>query len=523
MNKLNLWRKGDRLTANKLNDAIRAVNHLIDQENERLENESITNTNNSGSGIQYNAVSHSDNIPSWYQNITPLWDQDGETVIYDDWDNLGRLTDISGLYGREVGVNAMVSTGYKDSQFLSLIKSEEEIKEGQQIVQTITINSDGQITNNALTVYNSVNEIPQATINPCGDSIIYRRLSRIITDSSHSMESGESVAAPSNSWGLKSVATNDFNISPITVNAINGVNSNDDDKTDDEVIKQQIGQLVKYNGVFSKIKGIDNKGGLSLESCDSKLSLQSGIEFYSAPSVSCNSGVSPSYTCLNCGIIPKGKKVTLAEFPVNHSHYEYDYQTNQYNLKSNSNNSLKIVAEPINNKSWQWGIQYSGDIDISSYKYIPPNIPNSNTTFSEGEGISISSSNNNYTISRNIFLESLISESGDSISGGSSNAISIYCCKDGNKITYKLYAAANGGQSYEFDPDYFCVTCNNVKLKSSVFQDIANEVINDIEVVVSSCGIVDTISNGQIKTATTGLSWDGVAYSADTAVSKIDN
>ena len=30
MNKLNLWRKGDRLTANKLNDAIRAVNHLID-------------------------------------------------------------------------------------------------------------------------------------------------------------------------------------------------------------------------------------------------------------------------------------------------------------------------------------------------------------------------------------------------------------------------------------------------------------------------------------------------------------
>jgi hypothetical protein len=37
MNKIDLWRKGDRLTATKLNDALTAVNQLIEAENNRLD------------------------------------------------------------------------------------------------------------------------------------------------------------------------------------------------------------------------------------------------------------------------------------------------------------------------------------------------------------------------------------------------------------------------------------------------------------------------------------------------------
>ena len=71
IDKLELWRKGDRLTATKLNDALSAVNELIDAENARLELDASSNSDKQG--VQYNSVSLSDNVPSWYQDVTPLW------------------------------------------------------------------------------------------------------------------------------------------------------------------------------------------------------------------------------------------------------------------------------------------------------------------------------------------------------------------------------------------------------------------------------------------------------------------
>lgn len=37
MNKVELWRKGDRLTATKLNDALKVVNDLVEAENNRID------------------------------------------------------------------------------------------------------------------------------------------------------------------------------------------------------------------------------------------------------------------------------------------------------------------------------------------------------------------------------------------------------------------------------------------------------------------------------------------------------
>ena len=108
MNKLELWRKGDKITAKKLNDALIAVNDLIEAENERVDQAATTKSD--GQAVQYNSVSYNEQIPTWYQEVTPLWNQDGEAIIYDTWDGLGKMTEQAGLYNREVGINAITAT-----------------------------------------------------------------------------------------------------------------------------------------------------------------------------------------------------------------------------------------------------------------------------------------------------------------------------------------------------------------------------------------------------------------------------
>ena len=410
MNKIDLWRKGDRLTATKLNDALTAVNELIEAENKRLDKAAATSQ-----GAQFNTISRSEAVPSWYQEITPLWNQDGETVLYDTWDGLGDLTQRSGLYGREVGLNALTATDYTNACSLCLLKDGGEIAANQQVVQEITINSSGSVIDNQVKILDDVNSIPQTVINPHGESKLYRRLSRIIIDPSVNTTgyggSGDSAACHAIAQKFKSIATNDFTLSPITVSAV---------PTDSDFIP-----LVKQQGVFSKIKGIQNKGGLIFH----------------------------------------------------------------------TGNDDVIGIEALGGDARKYGA---------------------------GCGISIECVNTNcYKISRNLYIEPLNSDEG----GGGENAIMILCCKDPsdqNKITYKFYAATTPAQTYEFDPVYFCVKENEVTLNQTALYEIAQEVIDEIEVEVTACGIVDTVKDGKIKTATQGLSWDGSQYNAATVVSLVN-
>lgn len=517
IDKLELWRKGDKLTATKLNDALQAVNSLIELENDRLEQ--AASSNESG-GVQYNSVSLIDNVPSWYQDVTPLWDQDGVTVIYDSWDGLGELTKQSGLYGRQTGVNTLTSASYTDNSTLNLLKGETEIKAGQQVVQVITVDNSGSISKNEIMIYNSVSEIPNSTLNPCGESKLYRRLSRIIPDCSNG--SAESMPQPSAAWLYKSVATNDLTLSPITINAVKA----DTDKGDSEpatqaegetesepsAVTKQIAQMLTCSGIFAKVKGIENKGGLIF--CDSltQLGLQSGIEIYAAPASSIEgeeatiSGVSKSLT-------PKPSKVVIAEFPIQNNLYLYDKESKEYKHTltetegEQPNPKLQIIAQPLCCSAWRWGFTYGGKIEIDTYKYLPSEdeVEPEPTpiTISGGEGITVGgNATNGFTISRNLYLEAM--ESTDCNNPEANNGITITCTRAGDKVTYKLYAPKATSTSYEFDPDYFTVTDNSVSLKETAIDQIVNEAVSELGVSVEVSGLVECTFKGQLVANTSG-------------------
>lgn len=509
MDKLELWRKGDRLTATKLNDALQAVNCLIDAENNRLDKAA-----SSANGAEYKTISYNESVPNWYQDITPLWNQDGEAVIYDSWDGLGDLTKEAGLYNRQVGINAIMGASYTDDATLNLIKPDADIRAGQQVVQEITIDANGSITANNIMIYESLQDIPQATINPLGESKIYRRLSRIISDCSNG--STESMPQPSAAWLYKAVATNDFTFSPITVPAIYSAATYSDIGACNSLgLSCQVAQMVRQEGIFSKIKGIQNRGGLLMTDEAKVVKLSSGIEFYSA---SDSTGQGATFTNINKGLVPYPECVTIAEFPISYNLYEFCHEAKEYrNTKSNNNGSLKITAQPLRGNGWQWGFTYSGDISVDNYRYMPADNEGGKITLSEGDGISITGTGSpDYTISRNLYLEA-----SDSIENEVENAISISCKKVGGKITYSLYAPKVSPCTYEFDPEFFIVSCNSISLNQAALYAIAEEVASEIEVEVQACGIIDTISSGKIKTTTQGLSTEGEQYTATTRASVV--
>lgn len=508
MDKLELWRKGDRITATKLNDALQAVNCLIGAENERIDKAASTTH-----GMNYNSTSYLESVPAWYQEITPLWNQDGESIIYDTWDGLGEITPQAGLYNRASGINAILGASYTDDATLNLIKPDADIKAGQQVVQEITIDANGSITNNQIIIYDSVDAIPSASINPDGESKIYRRLSRIIPDATNG--STESMPQPSAAWLYKSVATNDFTFSPITIPAIYSASCYSDIGICNSLaLKCQIAQMVKQQGIFSKVKSIQNRGGLMMTDEAKAVKISSGVEFYSAYD---STGQGAYFTNINKGLVPYPECVTIAEFPITQNIYEFCHSAKQYNLTGNSNGSLKVIAQPLRGNGWQWGFTYSGDLSVDTYKYTPSNDgQGGKTIICAGDGISVSGSPDTaYTICRNLYLEP--SDSIDNID----NAITITCKEVGGKITYSLYAPKAIPCTYEFDPDYFCVIDNQVSLNTAALYAIAEEVASEIEVEVQACGIVDTISSGKVKTTTQGLSIEGQQYTATTRASVV--
>ena len=77
-------------------------------------------------------------------------------MLYDGWDGLGDLTKDNGLYGREVGFTALSETNYKDTDALCLLQAEAAISAGQQVIQEITIDNKGKITDNQVRIFDNL-------------------------------------------------------------------------------------------------------------------------------------------------------------------------------------------------------------------------------------------------------------------------------------------------------------------------------------------------------------------------------
>lgn len=240
-------------------------------------------------------------------------------MLYDGWDGLGDLTKDNGLYGREVGFTALSETNYKDTDALCLLQAEAAISAGQQVIQEITIDNRGKITDNQVRIFDNLNCIPNSVINPQGETKLYRRLSRIICDPT--APSGESVN-PSLAQRYKSIATNDFTLSPITVSAV---------PADSDAIP-----LSYTQGAFTKIKGIENRGGLKFHTGNDNIL---GLEVV---------GGGGSVTlCSGCGITASKDN---DKYVISRNLYLAAAESHNSSLNPDNNNALKIEQSNINGK-----------------------------------------------------------------------------------------------------------------------------------------------------------------------------
>ena len=478
MKKLELWEQNEPLFAQKLNNEVKTVNEIIDKLNKQ---------NNGSTGSAMGSITYPQ-FGTTRNELLQMWQQDGEGVVLSGHD-FGFFGD-AGLYARN---NEAVLNGQRfipNDRKLNKIADYSQLQIGGILYQEITL-TNGTITNSQLKYTND--DLPNDT-----EDTIYRKLSRIVADCKH-YTCGDSKER------LKAVAVNETKLqigssaeipetTAITTSAITQCQKCHDDYRYKRQTYKPFECLEKSKDFY----GLSNEGGLEFvfaggqkmgsDTFDKYNGIRAGIEIYKG--TFCN-GVFRASTKVNCDDpVPQYDKLAshIFDFPVIVNEYKNEGQEWVLNCSREGNLSLQTVN--VANNNWQIGFVQGGEIRIDTYK----------PTLTGG------------TIGEIICYDVKASES-------ENNIVSVCKKQTGNKITFEVEGF------YCFDPEFFCVIdCNSkkkVRLNTAALYDLANEVANNIQVCVQSCGIVDTISNGKIKVATNGLTLANDEYTASTHVSVV--
>ena len=480
MQKLELWEQNEPLFADKLNNEVKTVNAIIDKLNTQP-------PNSSGGGMG------SITYPQFYstqRELLQMWDADGEGVILSGHD-FGFVGE-SGLYARN---NEAVLNGQrfvpKDRE-LKKIADYSELQIGGVLYQEITL-ANGTITNSQLKYTND--DLPNDT-----ETMIYRKLSRIEADC-------KSYSCGDKQGRFKAIAVNETKLqtanAPVQQVAITTAACTKCQKChDDYRYKRQTYKLFEDCRTKKDFYGLSNEGGLEFvfaggqtfgtDDFDKYHGIRGGIEIYKVKE--CGGSTQTEQKLNEDDPRPQYDKLasSIFDFPVKVNEYTNDGENWVLNcVKCKGTISLQSVQVAKNN--WQIGFKQSGEISIDTYK---PTLTGGTT----GEIICYD-------------VKAKESEN---------NIVSVCKKQTGNKITFEIEGF------YCFDPEFFCVTAcgadtnkRKVTLNTAALYEMANEVANAIQVCVTSCGIVDTISNGKIKVATQGLTLANEEYTAATNVSVV--
>lgn len=480
MQKLELWEQNEPLFADKLNNEVKTVNKIIDKLNSQTPN---------SSGGAMGSITY----PQFYstqRELLQMWDNDGEGIILsgNDFGFVGE----AGLYARN---NEVVLNGQRfipKDRKLKKIADYSELISGGVLYQEITL-ANG-IIQDAVLKY-TVEQLPNDT-----ETMIYRKLSRIVQDCKSYTE-GDSRGK------LKAVAVNETKLQTTNapgqqVSITTAACTKCQKYHDDYRYKRQTYKLFEDCGTKKDFYGLSNEGGLEFvfaggetfgtDDFDKYHGIRAGIEIYKVKE--CGGSTQTEQKLNEDDPRPQYDKLAseIFTFPINVNEYKNDGE-NWVLSCTKEKGKISLQTVQVANNNWQIGFKQSGEISIDTYK---PTLTGGTT----GEIICYD-------------VKAKESEN---------NIVSVCKKQTGNKITFEIEGF------YCFDPEFFCVMAcgedtnkRKVTLNTAALYEMANEVANTIQVCVTSCGIVDTISNGKIKVATQGLTFANEEYTAATNVSVV--
>jgi hypothetical protein len=474
MDKLELWKQGEPLFHTKLNCGVNAINQLLNKTAQLTES-----VNGSGNSVT---------LPEFYQyqeQIAEMFANDGEGIVLSG--AIPYFIGEAGLYARDNGAATIGKQTFPCNPSLTKIADYSELQVGGILYQKITECGDGLKT--SLHYAKNSKCIPSNT-----PSTVYKRLSRITEDCK--------AYACGKTRPLKAVAVNDtlFNFGGGSGDVITT-----DAKTcymckaaDYRLKKQTLKLFCKTDSVTNYFYGLSNEGGLqfvqSNENCrtgkNEYLGIRSGVEFYKVTGCGASFNVCGKLNCHDP--IPQKDKLetNVFNFPITTTTYKQ--HCNQWQACTKCTGFISLETKQVKCNNWQIGFKQSGALNITNYV---PCLSNSTTEPQNYKCYDVKASDCEQNI--------------------------VQVCKKvlGDKTTFELNAF------YDFDTTFFCVlNCNGKKyvtLNVASLEAIAVSVANEISVDVVACGIVDTISNGKIKVATTGLNAASADYQANTRASVV--
>jgi len=155
------------------------------------------------------------------------------------------------------------------------------------------------------------------------------------------------------------------------------------------------------------------------------------------------------------------------------------YKIDGKNTVVKGENGVNVV-ESINNNTTVYTI--TADID-------PGDVVTS--TVSEGNGIDVTQTGNNYKVSAKL---SLIGEDGISVT---------QVVESDGQITATISGGSSG--DYTFDEHWFIVTDGEVTINEEAVAALIDEAVSDISVDVTAEGLIESNTHGNLRVTTTGL------------------
>lgn len=490
MNKLNLWKRGDEISASKLNEPVKALNSLLTNQNQNN-----INVDSTGGLNNCNSLNLADENIADEDNVVYLIENDNPTLQPEAGENL--VTE-EGWYFRKGGIENGYTTDYAaatltkiDADKLNGLNGNED----KTIFIKIVTDEYGNVVTNDLEIKSSSDSIYNNYWKGPNDSAtaenptIYRRIGRILNHP-FAMADGK----PKNFV----IKTNDITmpIIPVKGEAIR-----------DSDTATVVGDI-EGNSII--VKNLVNKGGITFNADDRRLDLKSGIELvaFSSDSYS-GSLVAPD---AGTSLTPNAFDLSIPIYtqPIIN---EYNGVTRSWVTSSSSSIATASLKAKSIKDNWKIALGLEGNISMPTYKAVTRISADSTqnaiivTPSYAGNGITDYRLSFNTAYATGPSIPAPIQITGDSWISVTSPTTNQF------QISWNEYGSSG---NYTFD-DWFVVSGDSISLNTTKLNNFAQSVANEITVDVMVEGLVDGYSSsGEINVNTSGLAYDGSNYNATT-------
>lgn len=386
------WKPGDIITAQHLNLMTCAINdnHLRINETASQLNDSGKSDINSSGSIDMGAFLHSATVP-----CESCWNRG---YIRTGWEFYASGTSRKkGIYANTSGVENATVTQYPTSSCMKCIKAETAGLPEEDIVVKITTDCFGKVLSQCITtqefgkcVNNSLWQGPNSSSGSAPEYSFTRRIGRITTDETKHVSPEDSTRKN------KVISTNDIVMPILPARA---------EKEEKTVCRHSISLIGNFKENSILIKNIANTGGLCFDtSCQSRVSIKSGVEFHKAcveeSTDSCGSSTTTTWPTIPKHLEPQPFEITVACIPIKEQHYSWCKTSNSWvkslapsgdstsepsTAEPTKKGDIKITAKSLGGNNWQIGWASSGEVEIPVKDFTPSEA----ITYDEGRGISL--------------------------------------------------------------------------------------------------------------------------------------